>query len=101
MITDLLRGPNGRIIGAVGIDTREQKFYIFRSKSVIINKGGVNSTRFYPSPNVIGYSMAEPGTGDGVIAAYKAGADLPKCRVLRRQISLRFGPMAGKGTWWE
>jgi succinate dehydrogenase/fumarate reductase flavoprotein subunit len=99
MITELLKGTNGRIIGAIGISTREPKLFIFQAKSIVMNKGGVGRTRLYPYPNVMGYSMAEPGTGDGVIMAYKVGADVQNAEFFSRQISLRFGPMSGKGTW--
>jgi aspartate oxidase len=47
----------------------------------------------------MGYSMADPGTGDGVIAAYKVGADVQNAEFFKRQISLRFGPISGKGSW--
>ena len=43
--------------------------------------------------------MAEFETGDGVMMAYRAGADLQNAEFFRRQISLRFGPRSGKGTW--
>jgi succinate dehydrogenase/fumarate reductase flavoprotein subunit len=99
MITELLKGSNGRVIGAIGISTREPKIYIIQSKCTIFNKGHVGNTRLYPSPNVIGYSMAEPATGDGVMAAYRIGADVQKAESFGRQVSLRFGPWAGKGTW--
>ena len=99
MITELLKGANGRIIGAIGISTREPILYIFQVKSIVINKGGVGRTRLYSYPNVMGYSMADPGTGDGVIAAYRVGADVQNAEFFKRQISLRFGPISGKGSW--
>lgn len=99
MITELLKGPDGRIEGAIGVSTREPTLYVFQAKSTIVNKGGVSPARLYPNPNVRGYSMAEPGTGDGVMAAYRAGARLHNAEFFRRQISLRFGPSSGKGTW--
>ncbi len=99
MVTELLKDAGGRVVGAIGISAREPKLFIFQAKSIVINKCGVNPTRFYPPPNVIGYSMAEPGTGDGSMMAYRVGADLQNAEFFRRQISLRFGPMTGKGTW--
>jgi succinate dehydrogenase/fumarate reductase flavoprotein subunit len=99
MVTEVLKNENGHIEGAIGISTREPTLYEFKAKGVVINKGGVTASRIYPSPNVIGYSMAEPGTGDGIMMAYRAGADIYNADFFKRQISLRFGPMSGKGTW--
>jgi succinate dehydrogenase/fumarate reductase flavoprotein subunit len=99
MISELLRDANGRVVGAIGISTREPEFYVFKTKNIVFNTGGVNPNRLYPSPNVIGYSMAELGTGDGEIMAYKIGADLQNGEFCNRQVSMRFGPWNGKGTW--
>jgi len=99
MITEALKDTNGHIAGAIGISTREPTLYVFKAKSIVINKGGVTGSRVYPPPYVIGYSMAEPGTGDGVMMAYRAGADIVNAEFIKRQISLRFGPISGKGTW--
>jgi succinate dehydrogenase/fumarate reductase flavoprotein subunit len=99
MVTELLQDSSGRVVGAVGISTREPKLIVFQAKSVIFNTGGVDMTRLYPAPHLIGYSMAQPGTGDGDIMAYRAGADLHNAEFYNQQISIRFGPYAGKGTW--
>ena len=100
MITDLLRNSEGHIAGAIGISTREPKLLIIQAKSVILNTGSVNPNRLYPPPHLIGYSMADPATGDGDIMAYKVGADLHSAEIFkRRQVSLKFGPWSGKGTW--
>ena len=100
MVTELLKDPEGRIIGAIGISTREPKLVIFRAKSIILNTGSVSPNRLYPPPHLIGYSMAEPGTGDGAMMAFKAGADLHSAEICkRRQTALIFGPWFGKGTW--
>ena len=98
-ITELIKGANGRIVGAIGINTRTPKLYIFKTKSIIINKGAVSPGRLYPPPDLIGYSMAEPGTGSGLMMAYRVGAELQDAEKCLRQVSLRFGPFAGKGTW--
>jgi succinate dehydrogenase/fumarate reductase flavoprotein subunit len=98
MITELLIDEDGRVRGAVGINTREPVLYAILAKSVIFNAGGVEN-RLYPYPDVIEYSMAQPGTGDGIMMAYRAGADIYNAEFSTRQVSLRFGPFAGKGTW--
>lgn len=99
MVTDLIKDTHARVIGAVGISTREPILYIFQAKSVVINKGGVDAERLYPPPHIIAYGMAMPGAGDGVVMAYRAGADIQNAEFISRQVSLRFGPRAGKGTW--
>jgi succinate dehydrogenase/fumarate reductase flavoprotein subunit len=99
MLAELIKDTNGRVVGAVGIGTREPKLFVFQAKSIVINKGVVEAHRLYPPPYLIGYSMAQPGTGDGVMMAYRAGADVQNAEFCYRQTSLRFGPWAGRGTW--
>jgi succinate dehydrogenase/fumarate reductase flavoprotein subunit len=100
MVTELLKDSENNIIGAIGISTREPKLYVFYSKMTIINKGTAHFGRLYPAPNLIGYSMAITGSGDGVITAYRAGANVQDAEIQNlRQVSMRFGPEAGKGTW--
>jgi len=99
MMTELLKDHDGTIIGAIGISTREPILFVIGAKSVILNTGAVNGNRLYPSPYIKSYSMAEPGTGDGDIMAYNAGAALQNVEFCYRQTGLRFGPWAGRGTW--
>jgi len=99
MVTELIQDTSGRVEGAVGISTREPTLYIINVRSVIINKGGVSANRLYPPPYLFGYSMAQPGTGNGALMALRAGAELQDAEKCIRQVSLRFGPFAGKGTW--
>lgn len=98
MITELFKNNDGRVCGAIGISTREPKIFVFQAKSVIFNTGGVE-TRLYPYPHVFTYGMSHPGTGDGIMMAYRAGAEFYNAEFNTRQVSLRFGPFAGKGTW--
>jgi len=72
---------------------------VFQAKSVVVNKGGVFYTRLYPTTNLIGFNGAEPGTGEGVMMAYRAGASLHDAELTGRQCSLRFNTLNGKGTW--
>ena len=65
-VVDLLKQGN-RVIGAVGFDLITGKFLIFKAKSTVLANGscGYKVRRFW---------MA--GTGDGVAAAYRAGAEM-------------------------
>jgi len=65
-ITDLLKGKDGRVGGAVGIHSRTGKFIILRAKSTII---ATNSVTFR-------CGFVRDLTGTGPILAYRAGATL-------------------------
>ena len=72
MVFDLI--ADGRVAGAIGIDTREQKIITFEAKSVILGTGG--TTRLYPSvtPGWISNNATRISlTGDGRMMAYRAG----------------------------
>ena len=99
MVTELLKDSNGRVAGAIGVSTREPRLYIFQVKSIIYNTGGVSATRLYPSPHLVGYSLAEPETGDGDIMAYRGGADMINTEFLYRHVALVYGPFWGKASW--
>jgi len=68
-VVDLLK-DGGRIAGAVGyhIDTEEQ--YVFNCKAVVLATGSQNY-RVMP--------MWSPGRGEGLAAAYRAGAQFRNC----------------------
>ncbi len=65
-IVELLQ-KNDRIIGAVGFDIITGQFHIFKAKATIIANGscGYKIRRFWTA-----------GTGDGIAAAYRAGAQM-------------------------
>jgi succinate dehydrogenase / fumarate reductase, flavoprotein subunit len=65
-IVDLLKEGN-RVVGAVGFNIIDGRFYIFRSKATVLANGscGYKVRRFW---------MA--GAGDGIAAAYRAGAEM-------------------------
>jgi succinate dehydrogenase/fumarate reductase flavoprotein subunit len=65
-IVDLLKQSN-KIVGAVGFDIITGKFYVFKSKATVLANGscGYKIRRFWVA-----------GTGDGVAAAYRAGAEM-------------------------
>ncbi len=56
-----------RVIGAVGFDIITGKFYVFKAKATILANGscGYKVRRFWSA-----------GTGDGIAAAYRAGAQM-------------------------
>jgi len=68
MVTDLLTNKD-RVVGAVGINGATGEFIVFKAKAVILCTGG--AMRMYP------YTTApEELTGDGMVMAYRAGAEL-------------------------
>ena len=65
-VVDLLKNDE-RVIGAIGFDITSGKFYIFKAKATILANGscGYKVRRFWSA-----------GTGDGIAAAYRAGAQM-------------------------
>jgi succinate dehydrogenase / fumarate reductase, flavoprotein subunit len=65
-IVDLLK-QSDKIVGAVGFDIITGRFYIFKAKAVILANGscGYKVRRFWIA-----------GTGDGIAAAFRAGAEM-------------------------
>jgi succinate dehydrogenase / fumarate reductase flavoprotein subunit len=65
-ITELLQ-HNGRVIGAIGFDIMNGRFFTFKSKATLLANGscGYKVRRFWSA-----------GTGDGIAAAYRAGAEM-------------------------
>jgi len=65
-VVDLLKRAN-KVIGAIGFDIVTGKFYIFRAKATVLANGscGYKVRRFWVA-----------GTGDGIAAAYRAGAEM-------------------------
>jgi succinate dehydrogenase / fumarate reductase flavoprotein subunit len=65
-VVDLLKQDN-RVVGAVGFNIVDGRFHIFRAKATILANGscGYKVRRFWSA-----------GTGDGIAAAYRAGAEM-------------------------
>jgi succinate dehydrogenase/fumarate reductase flavoprotein subunit len=64
-IVELLKQGN-RVVGAVGLNVVEGRFYIINAKSTILATGGLNRTA----------PMFFPHYGEGIAAAYQAGAEM-------------------------
>ncbi|AEA46455.1 adenylyl-sulfate reductase subunit alpha [Archaeoglobus veneficus] len=102
-ITHLLMDKNDpkRVAGAVGFSVREDKFYVFKAKAVIIATGGA-TLLFRPRSTGEGMGRiwyAIFNTGSGYTMALWAGAELTQME--HRFIPLRFkdgyGPV---GAWF-
>jgi len=85
MVTELLTSDglhptNERVTGALGFDTIEGDVHVFRAKSTILCTGPVHIP--YPKAGGGFHGMPINCTGDGVAAAYRAGAQLSKMEFL-------------------
>jgi succinate dehydrogenase/fumarate reductase flavoprotein subunit len=65
-VVELLK-QGDRVVGAVGFNTIDGRFYIFKAKATILANGGCN----YRVKR-----MWATGCGDGIAAAYRAGAEM-------------------------
>lgn len=65
-VVDLIK-KDDRVVGAIGFDIVSGRFYIFKAKAVVLANGscGYKVRRFWIA-----------GTGDGIAAAYRAGAEM-------------------------
>ena len=69
-VTRLFRDPsNGKVSGAFGIETRTGGFVLFKCKAMILATGGCGKVYQVTSNSY-------ESTGDGIVLAYEAGADL-------------------------
>jgi len=80
MATSLLteNGEQGaRVVGATGLNNRTGEFLIFKSRATILATAGAGSM-WLISTELGGYSnmMSRTITGDGIVMAWKAGAEL-------------------------
>lgn len=99
MVFDLLGGPEGAA-GAVGIDTRANRFFTFQAKSVILGTGSI--ARLYPNitPALMANNTRPPTTcGDGRAMAYRVGAELINMEMINRHAGIKNFARAGQGSW--
>lgn len=75
MITRLLV-DEGRISGAVGINTRTGEIVVFKSKVIILTTGPGHRTYLHPTGIFWNSWNCPYNTFDGLVAAYEAGAEL-------------------------
>ena len=98
MAFDLV-GDDG-VMGAVGVDTREERIVGFRAKSVILGTG--SCVRLYPAPTPGWMSnVTHPleVTGDGRAMAYRLGAELVNLELPLRHAGPKYFSRCGQATW--
>ena len=98
MVMDLLQ--DGGTVGAIGIGTREDTFYVFKAKSVFLGTGFV--TRLFPAPVLgrVGNPNFPPTvTGDGRAMAFRAGASLVGLDMPYSHCGPKYFLRSGQGTW--
>ncbi len=100
MVFDVLKDKDGRLVGAIGINTREDKVIVFEAKAVVLTTGCISG--LYPSPGRGGdFNRAFPilHSGDGRIMAYRAGAELADLELTRRHAGPKYFIRAGQASW--
>ena len=76
MATRLLKSDDGRIAGAVGVNTRTGEFLVVRAKAVILACGAAGRLGLPSSGYMFGTYENAANSGDGYAMAYHAGAEL-------------------------
>lgn len=76
MATRLLTSPEGRIAGAIAVNTRTAEFLVLRAKTVILCMGAAGRLGLPQSGYLWGTYENATNSGDGYAMAYHAGAAL-------------------------
>jgi succinate dehydrogenase/fumarate reductase flavoprotein subunit len=76
MATRLLRGNDGRVAGAIAVNTRTAEFLTVRAKAVILCAGAAGRLGLPASGYLYGTYENATNAGDGYAMAYHAGAGL-------------------------
>ncbi|MBI5132938.1 MAG: fumarate reductase/succinate dehydrogenase flavoprotein subunit [Rhodopseudomonas palustris] len=76
MATRLLTGADGRIAGAISVNTRTAEFLVIKAKAVILCTGAAGRLGLPTSGYMFGTYENAANSGDGYAMAYHAGAAL-------------------------
>jgi succinate dehydrogenase/fumarate reductase flavoprotein subunit len=76
MATRLLKGADGAVAGAIGVNTRTSEFLVVRAKAVILACGAAGRLGLPASGYMFGTYENAANCGDGYAMAYHAGAGL-------------------------
>ncbi|MDP2917434.1 MAG: FAD-binding protein [Dehalococcoidia bacterium] len=89
-----------RVMGAIGLDSRENQLVVFRAGAVILCTG--TCVRLYPgiAPGWnFNRAYCAATTGDGRAMAYRAGAELINVEMPQRWAGPKYMARCGKATW--
>jgi succinate dehydrogenase/fumarate reductase flavoprotein subunit len=98
MVFDLIHSDGA--LGAIAIDTREDRLIEFHAKSVVLGTG--LCTRLYPGPTpawMFNIANSPNNTGDGRAMAYRIGAEIANAELTMRWAGPKYFARCGKGTW--
>jgi succinate dehydrogenase/fumarate reductase flavoprotein subunit len=76
MATRLLTGKDGRIAGAIAVNTRTAEFLVIKAKAVVLCAGAAGRLGLPTSGYMFGTYENAANSGDGYAMAYHAGAAL-------------------------
>src|SRR5271154_5807166 len=76
MATRLLTGADGRVAGAIAVNTRSAEFLVLKAKAVILCMGAAGRLGLPTSGYLFGTYENAANSGDGYAMAYHAGAAL-------------------------
>src|SRR5277367_2823428 len=76
MATRLLTAADGRVAGAIGVNTRTAEFLVIKAKAVILCMGAAGRLGLPTSGYMFGTYENAANSGDGYAMAYHAGAAL-------------------------
>jgi succinate dehydrogenase/fumarate reductase flavoprotein subunit len=76
MATRLLTGRDGRIAGAIAVNTRSAEFLVIKAKAVVLCAGAAGRLGLPTSGYMFGTYENAANSGDGYAMAYHAGAAL-------------------------
>jgi succinate dehydrogenase/fumarate reductase flavoprotein subunit len=99
MIYDLLKEGN-KIVGAVGVKTREDKVVVINAKAVVLGTG--KCSRLYQSLTpgwIMNDGHGGTQSGDGRAMAYRSGAELQNLEMPQRHIGPKYFARFGQATW--
>ena len=90
----------GKVAGAIGINTRKDEILVIKSKSIVLGTGSV--MRLYPASTpawMFNTRLSPTCVGDGRIMAYRAGAELASIEIPLIRCGPKYLARAGKATW--